>query len=435
MAAAQLAPRPLVAAWRAFGPPPTWKIWGQKEPLRSYALAVIVIGTVGTAYFLTRVSWQLHHVAVFGVLLGCALAATESTARIREVHGIVGQDLHGIWYLAAAISLPPGLVMLMPALVACHRLWRVRSGIIHRRVFSSANYAIVYGAAALAWHHVPATVAGPRPGTGSHVLAWAATVLAFSAGSLEIVDLGNFAAVKLYDRAASLRNELWNREVIAWNLLEVCMATTVALVAVIHPALIVLALPPVVMCRTHVMRTQFLSRQRVDSGTGLFTTRTWLREAETALLHAARSGSPAAVAMVGIDDFASTTGQAGDDVAQQLRREVAGVLREQLRDQDLIGNFGASEFVILFPDTGPSGAQALAGRLRDRVGGETFSIESGASFVFRVTLSIGIAAMSRPDKGKPLAELVTAAEAALGTARRTGWNKVYLQEELVHAAS
>jgi diguanylate cyclase (GGDEF)-like protein len=162
----------------------------------------------------------------------------------------------------------------------------------------------------------------------------------------------------------------------------------------------------------------------MDAGTGLLNPRSWHREAEFEFFRALRTSTPLAVAMVDIDDFLSVQETAGADVAVQLRRDVATMLAEQLREQDLIGIFGAREFAILFPCTSVADAKRMTERLRDRVAGESIAIESGtqAGFVFRLTVSIGVAVMN--ESRRALGELIGAADRALGTARTTGWNKV-----------
>ena len=110
------------------------------------------------------------------------------------------------------------------------------------------------------------------------------------------------------------------------------------------------------------------------------------------------------------------------------------MLSEQLREQDLIGIFGAREFAILFPCTSVADAKRMSERLRDRIAGESIAIESGtqAGFVFRLTVSIGIAVMN--ESRRALTELIGAADTALGVARTTGWNKICLEAEPVRFA-
>ncbi len=406
-----------------------WPIWSLGEPLRSFLVGTIGLAAAATTVALVRMSWHPSQFLVFIGLLICGIVAIESTRSVREVHGTVGRDLQSVWYLAAAITLPPGYAFLAPIPMAAYRLWRVRSGLVYRRVFSNATISLAYGTVSVIFRLIPASVAGPRPGSNVHVLVWTAVVT----GCALIGWLVNYGlllvAIRLSDRAARIRDLFGTRESITADLLEVSLAVSLTLVVAVNPTLMALALPSVVLCRRYLMRSQLVAQVRVDAGTGLLNPRTWQHEAEVELFRAVRSSSPLAVAMVDIDDFRSVEETAGDDVARQLRRDVANMLAEQLREQDLIGIFGAREFAILFPCTSVADAKRMSERLRDRIAGESIAIESGtqAGFVFRLTVSIGIAVMN--ESRRALTELIGAADTALGTARKTGWNKVCLETE------
>ena len=71
-------------------------------------------------------SWRLSQLLIFVGLLVCGIVAIEATRSVREVHGTVDRDLQSVWYLAAAITLPPGYAMLAPIPMAAYRLWRVQ---------------------------------------------------------------------------------------------------------------------------------------------------------------------------------------------------------------------------------------------------------------------------------------------------------------------
>jgi diguanylate cyclase (GGDEF)-like protein len=411
-----------------------WPIWGLPEPLRSYLVGTITLALTLAAVALASLAWRPSQFLIYVGLLTCGIVAIESTRGVREIHGTVGRDLQSVWYLAMAITLPPAYVMLAPIPMGAYRLWRVRSGLMYRRVFSNATLSLAYGAASVAFRLVPRDVVGARPGAGSHVLLWTALV----AGCAVLGWIVNYGlltvAIRMSDKASRIRDMFGTRESITADLLEMSLAISLTLVVAINPVLMALALPSVVLCRRYLMRSQLVAQVRVDQGTGLLNPRTWQREAEVELTRASRSATPLAVAMIDIDDFRSVQESAGDEVARQLRRDVAAMLAEQLRDQDLIGIFGARDFAILFPCTSVAEAKRMSERLRDRIAGESIAIESGpqAGFVFRLTVSIGVAVMN--ESRRALTELIGAADSALGLARKTGWNKVCLETDPVGLA-
>ena len=406
-----------------------WPLWALPGPLRAFLTGTTVLAAGSIVAALLRTPWHPGQLLVFVGLLVCGIVAIESTRGVREVHGTVGRDLQSVWYLTAAITLPPAYAMLAPIPMAAYRLWRVRSGLMYRRVFSNATISLAYGAASLVFRMVQGSVAGSRPGVSTHVLTWTGVVI----GCALIGWLVNhgllLTAIKLSDRQAPVRDLFGTRESVTADLLEMSLAVSLTLVVAVNPVLMALALPSVVLCRRYLMHAQLIAGVRVDAVTGLLNPRAWQREAEVEFLRALRTSSPLAVAMVDIDDFRSVQESAGREVAVQLRRDVAAILAEQLRDQDLIGIFTGREFAILFPGTSIADARRISERLRDRIAGESIAIESvtQAGFVFRLTVSIGIAFMN--ESRRALQELIGAADAALGTAKQTGWSRVCIEAE------
>jgi diguanylate cyclase (GGDEF)-like protein len=177
------------------------------------------------------------------------------------------------------------------------------------------------------------------------------------------------------------------------------------------------------------MRSQLVSHARIDDKTGLLNAGTWQREAEAEFFRALRGRAPLALAMVNIDHFSDVNDMAGHLVRDQLIRDIAGMLKDQLPDHDLIGWFGREEFAILLPQTNRDEALRISERLRDHIAAEPIAIESGdqAGFVFRLTVSIGVAVLN--ESRRALAELIGAADSALDRARSTGWSKVYVLPE------
>jgi diguanylate cyclase (GGDEF)-like protein len=406
-----------------------WQVWGLPEPLRSYLVGTTVCTAAIAAGAAWAMSWEPGQLFIYLGLLTCGIIAIEATRSLQEVHGTVVRDLQSVWYLAIAITLPPAYAMLAPIPLAGYRLWRTRNGLMYRRVFSNATLSLAYGVVSLIFRTILGSSARLPAGSSAHVLTWTATVTVCAMAGWIVNNSLLLVAIRLADKEAHVRDLFGNRESITADLLEMSLAISLTLVVAINPILMALALPSVILCRRYLMRSQQVAQVRVDASTGLLNPQSWQREAEVEFFRAIRTSTPLAVAMVDIDDFRSVQESAGDQVARQLRRDVASMLSEQLRDQDLIGIFGAREFAILFPCTSVADAKRMSERLRDRIAGESIAIESGtqAGFVFRLTVSIGISVMN--ESRRALTELIGAADSALGVARKTGWNKVCLETE------
>jgi diguanylate cyclase (GGDEF)-like protein len=401
-----------------------WDVWALQDPLRSYVLALPLASLVAVAAFALDTRWVVRNVVIFAALLTCGAIAVEATRTVKEVHGALSRDLQTVWYLTIAITLPPVYAFAAPMLLAAYKLWRMPRMIVYRRVFSNSTISIAYGCASIMFRSFPGPLASEAPGTGKHVLLWTLAVAACGLTAWIINCTLVLLAIKLSDSGARIREFMGTRESITSDLVELSLAVSLSLVVSINPVLMVLALPSIVLYRRYLMHAQLVAHARMDAKTGLLNTATWQREAMAEFTRAVRTRAPLALAMVDIDHFKDVNETAGHLVRDQLLRDIAGMLKDQLPDHDLIGRFGSEEFAILLPQTDRNEAKRISERLRDHIAGEPIAIESGtqAGFVFRLTVSIGVAVLN--ESRRALAELIGDADSALDQARTTGWNKV-----------
>jgi diguanylate cyclase (GGDEF)-like protein len=401
-----------------------WQVWGLRNPLRTYVLAITALGVITACTAAAFTTWHLSQLARFAALLACGIVAVEATRTVKEVHGALSRDLQTVWYLAIATGLPPAYAFLAPVGLTAYKLWRMPNMIVYRRVFSNATLSLAYGCASVAFHAFPSTTVGTHPGTESHALTWTGAAALCGILGWLVNHALLLIAIKLSDPTARFRELLGTRESITADLVELSLAVTVSLIVAIDPVLMVLALPSIVLYRRYLMHAQLIAHARMDAKTGLLNAVTWQREATAEFSRAQRTHAPLALAIVDIDHFKDINETAGQIVHDQLLRDIAGMLKEQLPEHDLIGRFGGEEFAILFPQTDRDEARRISERLRDHIAGEPIAIESGsqAGYVFRLTVSIGVAIQN--ESRRALAELIGAADSALDKARSTGWNKV-----------
>jgi diguanylate cyclase (GGDEF)-like protein len=111
-----------------------------------------------------------------------------------------------------------------------------------------------------------------------------------------------------------------------------------------------------------------------------------------------------------------------------MLQRVAEQLRESCRESDLVFRFGGDEFVVLLPETGPTGARTVAAKVH----GAVADIEEGTGSV-GLTCSVGVAAF--PRDGRDGASLILAADRACYAAKRSGRNRVATAAEGVALAS
>jgi diguanylate cyclase (GGDEF)-like protein/PAS domain S-box-containing protein len=122
-----------------------------------------------------------------------------------------------------------------------------------------------------------------------------------------------------------------------------------------------------------------------------------------------------AVMFVDLDRFKEINDRHGHAAGDELLRRVARLLRESMRENDLVGRTGGDEFLVICPDVGgverAAGlAERLAEALRDGLRAETDELYC--------SLSIGVAWSSGNTRDADA--LVAAADAAMYQAKRAG---------------
>ena len=71
--------------------------------------------------------------------------------------------------------------------------------------------------------------------------------------------------------------------------------------------------------------------------------------------------------LLGVDELDRVREREGTERAERMKRDVAEVLRRELRVPDFVADYGPNEFAIVLPETGPSGARQSVLRVRERL--------------------------------------------------------------------
>lgn len=167
----------------------------------------------------------------------------------------------------------------------------------------------------------------------------------------------------------------------------------------------------------------------LDALTGVANRRvfdeTLIREWE----RAHRAQKTISLLMVDIDHFKRHNDQHGHQAGDECLKRVAGVLASQARrGGDLVARYGGEEFAVLLPEASETGAAVVAERLRVSVAALVLPYQPpGAGHA--VTVSIGVASLLPKPDIQP-AELVSAADRALYTAKAVGRNQVIVASVL-----
>ena len=130
---------------------------------------------------------------------------------------------------------------------------------------------------------------------------------------------------------------------------------------------------------------------------------------------AQRYGHNFACVMVDIDHFKLVNDNYGHPVGDKVLQKVSCIIKECLRDSDVVCRYGGEEFCIILPQTDSQGGSITADRIRRTIASTSISN-------IRVTASLGVSSLdSRPSNPS---ELLSQADKALYVAKRTGRNRV-----------
>ncbi|XYJ09154.1 putative bifunctional diguanylate cyclase/phosphodiesterase [Telluria sp. B2] len=140
---------------------------------------------------------------------------------------------------------------------------------------------------------------------------------------------------------------------------------------------------------------------------------------DAALERAGALGQKVGVLLIDLDNFKTVNDTAGHDAGDQLLRQVAAVLRAQVRESDMVARIGGDEFIVIARPMGNADQlELLAGRIIDAL---QRPLQLGG-IEFLATASIGSAVF--PDDARTAAELVSNADTALYEAKGAGRNRL-----------
>lgn len=120
---------------------------------------------------------------------------------------------------------------------------------------------------------------------------------------------------------------------------------------------------------------------------------------------------PVAVVCMDIDDFKIVNDKYGHSIGDRLLASVAGVVRRELRQMDILTRYAGDEFVAIMPMASSKMAVSISERMRSAVEEQLFSVRTGT--MVGLGVSLGVACF--PDDGETSEELLSAAARRMQT--------------------
>jgi diguanylate cyclase (GGDEF)-like protein len=176
-----------------------------------------------------------------------------------------------------------------------------------------------------------------------------------------------------------------------------------------------LALP--LLAFTHSEQRLRVMAER-DGLTGLYNRRSLFREGIRAFDKAIQSQTQLAVLMLDLDHFKQVNDRWGHAAGDDALRLVARTLKNELRDDDIIGRVGGEEFAMVLRITGDDNVRIITRRLLDTIATNGQEIDGLPLYI-----SASIGGVEKANHHKTFADMMIEADAALYNAKDKGRNR------------
>ncbi|KQN65339.1 diguanylate cyclase [Duganella sp. Leaf61] len=162
-----------------------------------------------------------------------------------------------------------------------------------------------------------------------------------------------------------------------------------------------------------------------DGLTGVANRRHFNDRLESEWRRCARANLPLSLIMIDIDHFKLYNDRYGHQAGDQCLQEMSAAMKRcAARPQDLLARYGGEEFILLLPQEGPEGAEAVAQRILHEV--RKLAVPHEASHTSPiVTVSMGLATAMPPLERQDANALIRSADANLYQAKQGGRNRYH----------
>ena len=212
-----------------------------------------------------------------------------------------------------------------------------------------------------------------------------------------------------------------------------CMGAAAALIWTINPFAIPLAILPLYLIFTTLKVPGLERKTEIDSKTGLYNAKYFSKVLKKELERAHNFDRPLTIVLADLDLLRNVNNTYGHLAGDEVLIAVANILKNSLREFDIIARFGGEEFIILMAETNQEEAFRVIESIRTSIDQTKFSIHTRINPI-KVTVSFGVA--GRMGFSETPNEIIHNADSALYHSKLTGRNRtcVYTDQgfEVLH---
>ena len=167
----------------------------------------------------------------------------------------------------------------------------------------------------------------------------------------------------------------------------------------------------------------------VDGLTRIFNKRHLLAQLSEHIYQAQKNLTNLSVFLFDLDNFKNYNDVNGHVAGDKLLKELASLVKENIREESIFGRFGGEEFLLILPGSPNPEAMAVAEKLRGLIAQQDFD--------FAAKQPLGVASVSGgvatyPADAMDSTSLLRRADEALYAAKRQGRNRVLPGSKEVH---
>jgi diguanylate cyclase (GGDEF)-like protein/PAS domain S-box-containing protein len=166
-----------------------------------------------------------------------------------------------------------------------------------------------------------------------------------------------------------------------------------------------------------ITTAEFLSN--TDELTGLNNRRAFFMEGKRTFSQAVRFKHSVTVMMMDLDHFKRVNDTYGHSAGDMTLKMIADLIRNTIREIDIVGRIGGEEFAFVLPETSIKEAVNLGERIKGKISATTFVFGDEK---FNLTTSIGICSSQTSDE--TLESILIKADEALYLAKSLGRDQI-----------
>lgn len=161
-----------------------------------------------------------------------------------------------------------------------------------------------------------------------------------------------------------------------------------------------------------------------DSLTTIMNRGAFMLRAEEEISYCQRHCGRLSILICDVDHFKQKNDRFGHAAGDQILKELAAILRQEMRKEDLLARYGGEEFIMLLREPPETVAFSWAERVKNKVMDHPFHFQGQS---IPTTISIGLSSRSA-EAIESLQAVILAADSALYLAKRNGRNRVEISD-------